>query len=366
MSEQARRIIVTGGAGFIGSALVRALVADGAAVLCIDRLTYAGELSSLGDAADRENFRFLKADIRDRSAMAAALAEFRPHVVYHLAAESHVDRSIDGPREFVDTNIVGTFVLLETARDYLEKLHAAERERFRFVHVSTDEVFGSASPDSRFSETSPYDPSSPYSASKAASDHIVLAWHRTFGVPAILTNASNNYGPYQFPEKLIPLMIINAIERKPLPVYGQGVNVRDWMHVDDHVRALRLIAGQGRAGSRYNIGSGNERRNLDVVAGLCAALDSRIPGGAPHADLMEFVEDRPGHDLRYAIDAARLREELGWRPQIGFEQGLESTVDWYLDNRWWWQPLRGQRYAGERQGLQVGRAAPGNVGQGGA
>ena len=266
----------------------------------------------------------------------------------------------------MDTNIVGTFVLLETARDYLEKLHAAERERFRFVHVSTDEVFGSASPDSRFSETSPYDPSSPYSASKAASDHLVLAWHRTFGVPAILTNASNNYGPYQFPEKLIPLMIINAIEGKPLPVYGQGVNVRDWMHVDDHVRALRLIAGQGRAGSRYNIGSGNERRNLDVVTGLCAALDRRVPGGAPHEDLIAFVEDRPGHDLRYAIDAGRLREELGWRPEVGFEQGLQSTVDWYFENRWWWQPLRGQRYAGERQGLQTGRGMSGDVRQGGA
>ena len=347
------RIIVTGGAGFIGSALVRHLVTDGHDVLTIDSLTYAGNRASLCDVEDDPHHRFLHADICDADAMKAAFTDFRPERVMHLAAESHVDRSITGAADFVQTNIVGTFTLLEAARRYWLELIDAEKEAFRFLHVSTDEVYGSLGADGLFHETTPYDPSSPYSASKAASDHLAKAWHRTYGLPVIVSNCSNNYGPYHFPEKLIPLTILNALAGRALPIYGAGENIRDWLYVEDHARALDLIAAKGLPGETYNVGGRNERRNIDVVRRICAVLDDCRPAGAPHDRLIEFVTDRPGHDARYAIDATRLETELGWRAEETFDTGIAKTVQWYLDNDWWWRPLS-DRYDGERLGLTDG------------
>lgn len=345
------RVIVTGGAGFIGSALVRYLVLEkGYDVLTLDALTYAGCEASLREVAGEENHRFLKANICDRAAMDAAIADFRPDRIMHLAAESHVDRSITGAADFVQTNVVGTFTLLEAARDYWNELDTKAKAAFRFLHVSTDEVYGSLGDEGMFEETTPYDPSSPYSASKAASDHLAKAWERTYGMPIVVSNCSNNYGSYHFPEKLIPLTILNALVGKPLPVYGKGDNVRDWLFVDDHARALDIIIEKGRVGETYNVGGRNERRNIDVVRRICSVLDKLIPGEEPRENLIEFVIDRPGHDARYAIDATKLENELGWKAQETFDTGIEKTVRWYLDNEWWWRPLR-DRYDGERLGL---------------
>lgn len=344
------RIIVTGGAGFIGSALVRHLVGSGHEVLTIDALTYAGNRASLRDVEGNSRHRFLHANICDRAGMDAAMAEFRPDRVMHLAAESHVDRSITGAADFVQTNVVGTFTLLEAARGYWQALEPEAKAAFRFLHVSTDEVYGSLGADGLFEETTPYDPSSPYSASKAASDHLAKAWHRTYGLPVVVSNCSNNYGPYHFPEKLIPLTILNALSGRELPVYGAGDNVRDWLYVDDHARALDLIAGKGRPGETYNVGGRNERRNIDVVRRICEVLDTLVPANRPREELIRFVTDRPGHDARYAIDATKLETELGWRAQETFETGIAKTVQWYLDNEWWWRPLR-DGYDGERLGL---------------
>lgn len=345
------RVLVTGGAGFIGSALVRYLVLEkGYEVLTLDALTYAGCMASLRDVMDRPNHRFVKADIRNSADVEAAITGFRPDRIMHLAAESHVDRSISGAKDFVETNVVGTFTLLEAARRYWNAMEGAAKANFRFLHVSTDEVYGSLGDEGLFTETTPYDPSSPYSASKAASDHLAKAWERTYGLPVVVSNCSNNYGPYHFPEKLIPLTILNALAGSRLPVYGTGENVRDWLFVDDHARALDLIAERGRIGETYNVGGRNERRNIDVVRRICAVLDGLVPGETPREQLIEFVTDRPGHDARYAIDASKLESELGWRAAETFDTGIEKTVRWYLDNDWWWQPLR-DRYAGERLGL---------------
>jgi dTDP-glucose 4,6-dehydratase len=345
------RIVVTGGAGFIGSAVVRHLVLDkGYEVLNIDKLTYAGTETSLQAVGNQAGYRFLKADICDRAAIAEALESFRPNRIMHLAAESHVDRSITGAKDFVDTNIMGTFNMLECARHYWADLSGEDKAGFRFLHVSTDEVYGSLGDEGLFTEETPYDPSSPYSASKAASDHLAKAWMRTYGLPVVVSNCSNNYGPYHFPEKLIPLMILNAMEGKPLPVYGSGANIRDWLYVEDHARALDVIAERGRIGETYNVGGRNERRNLDVVTRICDILDTLRPENAPHSKLITYVADRPGHDARYAIDATKLEDELGWRAQENFETGIDKTVRWYLDNEWWWAPLR-SGYGGGRLGL---------------
>jgi dTDP-glucose 4,6-dehydratase len=345
------RVIITGGAGFIGSALVRHLVLErGYDVLNIDALTYAGNRASLHTVEDKPNYRFLKANICDREAMEQAVREFRPDRIMHLAAESHVDRSITGAADFIETNVIGTFTLLETARGYWSALDAPQKEGFRFLHVSTDEVYGSLGDDGLFTEDTPYDPSSPYSASKASSDHLAKAWQRTYGLPVVVSNCSNNYGPYHFPEKLIPLTILNALAGERLPVYGKGENVRDWLYVEDHARALDLIAERGRTGETYNVGGRNERRNIDVVMGICEVLDRLAPANRPREELIEFVTDRPGHDARYAIDATKLEDELGWRAKEDFESGIEKTIAWYLENEWWWQPLR-ERYAGQRLGL---------------
>ena len=348
-----KRYIVTGGAGFIGSALVRALVRDGAGrVLVVDKLTYAGNLDSLRDASKSPLYSFEQADICDAAAMRRIFSEFRPSGVFHLAAESHVDRSIDGPMEFVRTNVGGTATLLQAALEYWRGLDAADRGTFRFQHISTDEVFGSLGPEGFFSETTPYAPHSPYSASKAASDHLVRAWRDTYGLPVLVTNCSNNYGPYHFPEKLIPLVILNALDGKPLPVYGDGRNVRDWLHVEDHVAALRLVHERGAPGETYCVGGHNERTNLEVVNAVCAALDELkpLPSGS-YSSLITFVKDRPGHDSRYAIDPSKLVRELGWKPRETFETGIRSTVRWYLDNEWWWRPIREGRYSGARLGV---------------
>jgi dTDP-glucose 4,6-dehydratase len=345
------RVIVTGGAGFIGSALVRHLVLDkGYDVLNVDALTYAGNLASLHSVEGKPNYRFLHANICDRPAMERAVAEFAPDRVMHLAAESHVDRSITGAADFIQTNVIGTFNLLEAALGYWSRLDGDRKANFRFLHVSTDEVYGSLGEDGLFTEQTPYDPSSPYSASKASSDHLAMAWHRTYGLPVVVSNCSNNYGPYHFPEKLIPLTILNALAGEQLPVYGKGENVRDWLYVEDHARALDTIVERGRLGETYNVGGRNERRNIDVVRRICEVLDRLSPANRPREELITFVTDRPGHDARYAIDATKLESELGWRARENFDTGIEKTVQWYLDNEWWWQPLR-QRYAGQRLGL---------------
>lgn len=345
------RVLVTGGAGFIGSAVVRLLVLErGYQVLTVDKLTYAGNLDSLKLVADNANHQFLKADIADRGAMDAAFERFRPDRVMHLAAESHVDRSITGSRDFVETNVIGTYTMLEAARGYRDSLPGPARDAFRFLHVSTDEVYGSLGAKGLFSEDTAYDPSSPYSATKAASDHLAKAWARTYGMPIVISNCSNNYGPYHFPEKLIPLTILNALEGKPLPIYGTGENVRDWLHVEDHARALDLIAERGRVGETYNVGGRNERSNIAVVRRICQVLDAVRPGSKPHERLISFVADRPGHDARYAIDASKIETELGWRARENFDTGIERTVRWYLDNSWWWEPLQ-QLYGRERLGV---------------
>jgi dTDP-glucose 4,6-dehydratase len=353
------RVLVTGGAGFIGSATVRYLVGEERVqVLNVDKLTYASNLASVEPVSNDPCYVLLKVDICDPGRMAAAFSDFQPNGVIHLAAETHVDRSITGSAAFIETNITGTYVLLEAARRYFEGLSRDRREEFRFLHVSTDEVYGSLGPEGLFAETTAYDPSSPYSASKAASDHLVLAWHRTYGLPTIISNCSNNYGPYQFPEKLIPLMILNALEGKPLPVYGNGSNVRDWLYVNDHVRALFLILRRGRVGEKYNVGGRNEQANLSVVERICELMDRFNPAGAPHRQQISFVTDRPGHDQRYAIDASRLETELGWSAQETFDTGIEKTVRWYLDNREWWESVRRGVYAGERLGLDDKRKRP--------
>ena len=345
------RVIVTGGAGFIGSALVRHLVLEkGSDVLNVDALTYAGNLASLTAVDGKPNYRFLQADICDRAAMEEAFKEFGPDRVMHLAAESHVDRSITGAADFIQTNVIGTFTLLETARGYWSGLSGGQKDAFRFLHVSTDEVYGSLGDDGLFCEDTPYDPSSPYSASKASSDHLAKAWQRTYGMPVVVSNCSNNYGPYHFPEKLIPLTILNALAGERLPVYGKGENVRDWLYVEDHARALDLIAERGRVGETYNVGGRNERKNIDVVTRICEVLDRIAPANRSRTELIEFVTDRPGHDARYAIDASKLESELGWRAQENFDTGIEKTVQWYIDNGWWWRPLK-DRYAGQRLGL---------------
>jgi len=344
------RVIVTGGAGFIGSAVVRHLVNErGHEVLNFDKLTYAGYLPSLRDVESSPLYQFVHADICNLSAVQNAISHFQPDRIMHLAAESHVDRSITGAADFVQTNVIGTFTLLEGARAYWNSLPEPRRSAFRFLHVSTDEVYGSLGQDGLFEETTPYDPSSPYSATKASSDHLAKAWERTYGLPVVVSNCSNNYGPYHFPEKLIPLTILNALGRRPLPVYGKGENIRDWLFVEDHARALDLIAEKGTPGQTYNVGGRNERRNIDVVRTICGILDDLMPSETPYADLISFVTDRPGHDARYAIDATRLESQLGWKARENFDSGIRRTVEWYLENEWWWGPLR-ERYDGERLG----------------
>ena len=347
------KLIVTGGAGFIGSAVVRQAVRAGHDVINLDALTYAACLDNVASVADARNYSFVKADIRDRAAMAAVFSAHAPDAVMHLAAESHVDRSIDGPGEFIDTNVAGTYTLLEAARKYWTG--AGRPESFRFHHISTDEVYGSLPPERsvKFTETTPYDPRSPYSASKAASDHLVRAWHETYGLPVVLTNCSNNYGPFHFPEKLVPVVILNALAGRPIPVYGAGENVRDWLYVEDHADALLTVLARGAVGRSYNIGGENEARNIDLVRMICAILDEKRPRSAPYAEQIAFVADRPGHDARYAIDPARIREELGWRPSVTLEQGLEKTVQWYLDNEPWWRALQSRDGVGRRLGVSA-------------
>lgn len=350
------RVLVTGGAGFIGSAVCRYLIGElGVRVLNVDALTYAANLRSLTPIEDHPNYRFVQADVRDRHRMAELLAEERPDAVIHLAAESHVDRSIDGPAPFVDTNIVGTFALLEAALSYWQGLDPADRALFRFVHVSTDEVYGSLGPHGAFTETTPYRPSSPYAAAKAASDHLVTAWQRTYGLPALITNCSNNYGPRQLPEKLIPLCIINALQGRDIPVYGTGDNVRDWLYVDDHACALWQVLKHGVPGETYNVGGRAERTNLEVVRAICDLVDELRPGDTARRRLIRLVTDRPGHDARYAMEIGKIERELGWQPRESFDSGLRKTVAWYLDNPDWWEPIRAERYGGERLGLSPAR-----------
>jgi dTDP-glucose 4,6-dehydratase len=345
------RVLITGGAGFIGSAVCRYFALNlGYEIVVVDKLTYAGNLASLAPVASNSRYVFEKIDICDAGAIKGVFAKYCPDAVVHLAAESHVDRSITGSNVFVRTNVLGTFTLLEASRDYLDANKRIDRDTFRFVHVSTDEVYGSLGDAGSFSEATPYDPSSPYAATKAASDHVAKAWYRTYGVPIIVSNCSNNYGPYQFPEKLIPLTVLNALEKQPLPVYGTGSNVRDWLFVDDHVRALDLILSNGIPGETYNVGGRNERRNIDVVKQICACLDELLSSEG-HDRLIKYVTDRPGHDHRYAIDASKLERELGWRALETFETGIKKTVRWYLENRDWWKPLRDNIYSGERLGL---------------
>ena len=349
--RNSRRCIVTGGCGFIGSALVRHLCREGRDVLVIDKLTYAGNVESLKEVAGK--YKLLVEDICDQAAMDRAFEEFKPDTIFHLAAESHEDRSIDGPGEFVRTNVVGTATLLQAALKWWRT-----NPSFVFQHISTDEVYGTLGDDGFFTEKTPYSPHSPYSASKASSDHLVRAWHDTYGMPVLITNCSNNYGPYHFPEKLIPLIILNCLDGKPLPVYGKGANVRDWLYVDDHVKALCLVNAKGVPGETYNVGGHNERTNLEVVKTVCAILDELRPLPqtshssqlSHYSDLITYVADRPGHDLRYAIDPAKLMNELGWKPEENFETGIRKTVQWYLDNEWWWKPIHEKKYAGQRLG----------------
>jgi dTDP-glucose 4,6-dehydratase len=352
------RILVTGGAGFIGSAVIRHIIGNTKdSVINVDKLTYAGNLESLVEEAKSERYHFRQIDICDGAALDTVFAEMQPDVVMHLAAESHVDRSIDGPAAFIETNIVGTYTLLESARKYWLALDADKKNAFRFHHISTDEVYGALGPTGLFTEETPYSPNSPYSASKASSDHLVRAWHETYGLPTLVTNCSNNYGPYHFPEKLIPLMILNALSGKPLPVYGKGNQVRDWLYVDDHARALYLVAKSGVVGETYNIGGHNEKQNIDVVHIICNLLEEMCPekpaGVARYRDLITHVADRPGHDVRYAIDASKIQRELDWLPQETFESGIRKTVRWYLDNQAWWQHVLDGSYQMQRLGLNA-------------
>jgi dTDP-glucose 4,6-dehydratase len=352
------KIMVTGGAGFIGSALVRHLIGHtDHEVLVVDKLTYAGNLASLESVQGNPRYHFSRTDICNHAAIAALFGSFDPDSVMHLAAESHVDRSIDGPAEFINTNIIGTYVLLEAALVHWRQ-RGKRAEEFRFLHVSTDEVFGALAAEGHFTEDTRYDPRSPYSATKAASDHLVKAWNHSFGLPILLTNCSNNYGPHQFPEKLIPMMIIKGLAGEPMPVYGRGLNIRDWLFVDDHARALTLVLERGRIGETYAIGGNAERRNIDVVGAICEAMEELMPirSGSSYRELISFVTDRPGHDFRYAIDFTKLRTELGWSPQHSFEQGLFSTVQWYIENTAWWRPLLSTREAAVRRGLSKKRA----------
>jgi dTDP-glucose 4,6-dehydratase len=346
------KVLVTGGAGFIGTSVVRYLLGEGESVVNLDKLTYAGSNPPLGALGEGGRYALEVADIADRAAVTRIFAQHRPDAVMHLAAETHVDRSIDTPADFIQTNLVGTFTMLETARDYWRGLDEAARGRFRFHLISTDEVFGSLDAGASADENARYQPNSPYAASKAGADHLARAWHRTYGMPVIATNCSNNYGPWQFPEKLIPLMILNAIEGKKLPVYGAGANIRDWLFVGDHAEALALVMRKGKIGETYNIAGGEERANLDIVRSICALLDDALPNSAhrPHEKLIEFVADRPGHDLRYAVDDSKIRREFGWKPKESLATGLRKTVRWYLDNRSWWEPIRGGVYRGERLG----------------
>jgi dTDP-glucose 4,6-dehydratase len=360
------KLLVTGGAGFIGSAVIRLVLREtNASVVNLDKLTYAASPEAVAEVAGDPRYAFERVDICDRAAVQRVLRQHQPDAIMHLAAETHVDRSIDGPRAFLHNNAVGTFTLLEAALEYWHALPAGRRTAFRFHHVSTDEVYGSLGAAGRFSETTPYEPNSPYSASKAASDHFVRAWHHTFGFPVVTSNCSNNYGPWQFPEKLIPLVTVNALLGQRLPVYGKGENVRDWLYVEDHARALWTVLNAGRLGETYNVGGDSERRNLDVVEAICDLVDrlaGPLPAGplptGPRRRLIEFVADRPGHDLRYAIDATKLRAELGWMPRETFASGLERTVAWYLGNRAWWEGVRAGRYAGDRLGLARQSAGP--------
>ncbi|MEQ5794249.1 dTDP-glucose 4,6-dehydratase [Paracoccus sp. NFXS7] len=342
------KILITGGAGFIGSAVVRLAIARGHHVVNLDALTYAANLENVAEAARSDRYAFEQADIRDRAALDRILAQHRPDAIMHLAAESHVDRSIDGPAAFVETNVIGTFNMLEAARAYWTA--QGRPDSFRFHHISTDEVFGSLGETGQFTETTPYDPRSPYSASKAGSDHLVRAWAETYGLPVVLTNCSNNYGPYHFPEKLVPVVILKALSGQTIPVYGDGGNIRDWLYVEDHADALLLVLEKGQLNRSYNIGGENEATNIDLVRTICAHMDELHPTGAPHADLITFVTDRPGHDRRYAIDPTRIRTELGWRPSVTVEEGLRRTVEWYLANRDWWQPLLDRDGVGKRLG----------------
>ena len=347
-------LLVTGGAGFIGSALIRQLITKtDFTVINIDKLTYAGNLESLTEIDASPNYHFEQADICDAGAMDRIFAQYQPSAIMHLAAESHVDRSIDGPADFVQTNVVGTYILLEAARKYWKTLSVADAQNFRFHHISTDEVYGTLGETGLFTETTPYQPNSPYSATKAGSDHLVRAWHHTYGLPVLMTNCSNNYGPYQFPEKLIPVVINNALAGKPLPIYGKGENIRDWLYVDDHARALRLVLAEGNLCESYNVGGFNEHTNLDVVQTICQILDELLPDSPhrPHKNLIEFVTDRPGHDARYAIDASKIERELGWKPQETFATGLRKTVQWYLDNRQWCENVMDGSYQQQRLGL---------------
>ena len=345
------KLLVTGGAGFIGSAVVRLAVQRGHEVVNLDAMTYAACLDNVASVSGSNLYSFEQADIRDRARLDEIFATHRPDAVMHLAAESHVDRSIDGPGDFILTNINGTYNMLEAARAYWTA--QGRPSGFRFHHISTDEVFGSLGATGQFTEETPYDPRSPYSASKAASDHLVRAWHETYGLPVVLTNCSNNYGPFHFPEKLIPVVILNALQGKPIPVYGAGENVRDWLYVEDHADALLLVLQKGALGRSYNIGGENERRNIDLVRTICAILDQKRPKATPYADQITYVTDRPGHDARYAIDPSRIRDELGWRPSVTVEQGLEKTVQWYLDNEAWWKPLQARAGVGVRLGVKA-------------
>jgi dTDP-glucose 4,6-dehydratase len=344
------KLLVTGGAGFIGSAVVRLAVRRGIEVVNLDALTYAANLTNVAPVSNAPNYAFIKADIRDRAALEAVFAEHRPDKVMHLAAESHVDRSIDGPGDFIETNVMGTFNLLEASRAHWER--EGKPEAFRFHHVSTDEVYGSLGDTGQFTEETPYDPRSPYSASKAASDHLVSAWAETYGLPMVMTNCSNNYGPYHFPEKLIPVVILKALHGEPIPVYGKGENVRDWLYVEDHADALLAVIERGALGRSYNIGGENEARNIDLVRMICGILDELRPRPGSYADQITFVEDRPGHDMRYAIDPTRIRDELGWRPSVTLEEGMRKTVVWYLENEAWWQPLLDRDGVGQRLGVR--------------